>query len=73
MTYSDKRLKEDLHVGPASLKSGATVNLRVRGDLMFVIFNGVFVESGNIINLTDIQIGVFRLPLFENPVLLPGN
>ena len=73
MTYSEKRLAENVHVGPVSLKAGATVNLRVRGSLMFVIFNGVFVESSNIINLADIQIGVFRLPLLENPVLLPGN
>jgi hypothetical protein len=73
MTYSEKRLKEDLHVGPASLKAGATVNLRLRGDLMFVIFNGVITESGNINNLSDIQIGVFRLPFLEKPILLPGN
>ena len=73
MTYSEKRLKEDLHVGPASLKSGATVKLRVRGDLMFVIFNGRIIESGNLIYLTNIQIGVFRLPYLEDPVFLPGN
>lgn len=73
MTYSVKRLAEDSHVGPASLKAGATVNLRVRGDLMFVIFSGAIIESSNLINLADIQIGVFRLPLLENPVLLPGN
>jgi len=73
MTYSQKRLAEALHVGPVSLKAGATVNLRVRGDLMFVIFNGAIIESSNVINLADIQIGVFRLKSFENPVLLPGN
>ncbi len=73
MTYSDQRLAEDLHVGPASLKAGATVKLRVRGILMFVIFNGAIIESSNVINLADIQIGVFRLKPFENPVLLPGN
>ncbi len=73
MTYSEKRLAEDLHVGPASLKAGATVKLRVRGILMFVIFNGTIIESGKRINLADIQIGVFRLPLLEKPVFLPGN
>ena len=72
MTYSEKRLAEDLHVGPVSLKAGATVNLRVTGDLLFVIFNGAIIESSNLINLTDIQIGVFRLKPFENPILLPG-
>ena len=73
MTYSEKRLAENVHVGPASLKAGATVKLRVRGILMFVIFNGAIIESGNVTNLADIQIGVFRLKPFENPVLLPGN
>ncbi len=72
MTYSEQRLAENLHVGPVSLKAGATVNLRVTGDLLFVIFNGAVIESGNIINLTEIQIGVFRLTPFENPVLAPG-
>lgn len=48
MTYSEKRLKEDLRVGSASLKAGATVKLRVRGNLMFVIFDGRIIESGNL-------------------------
>jgi hypothetical protein len=73
MTYSEKRLKEDLRFGPASLKAGATVNLRLRGDLMSVIFNGVITESGKRIILTNIKIGVFRLPFLENPIFLPGN
>ena len=72
MTHSEQRLAENLHVGPVSLKAGATVNLRVTGDLLFVIFNGTVIESGNIINLTEIQIGVFMLTPFENPVLAPG-
>ena len=73
MTYSEKRLKENLHVGPASLKADATVSLRLRGNLMSVIFNGVIIESGQRIILTDIKIGVFRLPFFEKPIFLPGN
>ena len=73
MTYSEQRLKENVHVGPVSLKAGATVNLRLRGNLMFVIFNGVIIESGKRIILTNIKIGVFWLMFFEKPVLLPGN
>jgi len=73
MTYSEQRLKENVHVGPVSLKAGTTVNLQLRGDLMFVIFNGVIIESGKRIILADIQIGVFWLMYFENSVVLPGN
>ena len=73
MTYSEKRLAENVHFGPVLVKARSTVNLRLRGDLMFVIFKGAIIESGNLNNLTNIQIGVFRLPLLEDPVFLPGN
>jgi hypothetical protein len=73
MTYSEQRLKENVHVGPVSLKADATVSLRLRGNLMSVIFNGVIIESGQRNILTDIKIGVFRLRYFEDPVVLPGN
>ncbi|MDH3636106.1 MAG: hypothetical protein OES20_15510 [Gammaproteobacteria bacterium] len=73
MTYSEQRLAENVHVGPVSLKAGATVNLQIRGGLLFVIFNGVITESGQRNILTDIQIGTFWLKYFEKPIFLPGN